>query len=242
MRPDPFILDTAVLKRVGGRLGSNPAGVFEDAAGRRYYVKSLESPALARNEYLAAALYALAGAPTLRYVPTNDPCAVATEFVALDKKLLAQLSEAERRAAQHWLGVHAWTANWDAAGYTGDNQGVAGGRVLTLDVGGALEFRAQGDPKGKAFGVQVGELDALRTDVENPHAVRLFGTMDPSAVRAAIAVVARIPDARIRATVAEHGGSAALAEKLVARKADLAQRMAALAATDASELPSCQEL
>ena len=227
------VLDTAALRRVGGRLGSNPAGIFEDAAGKRYYVKSLESRALARNEYLAAALYALAGAPTLRYVPTNDPCAVATEFVTLDKKLITQLSDAERRAAQHWLGVHAWTANWDAAGYSGDNQGVAEGRVLTLDVGGALEYRAQGDPKGKAFGVQVGELDALRSDADNPHAVRLFGAMDPAAVRAAIEVVARIPDALVRQTVAEHGGSAALADKLVARKADLARRLAAPAASAA---------
>ena len=225
-----FVLDTAALHRVGGRLGSNPAGVFEDAAGKRYYVKSLESAALARNEYLAAALYALAGAPTLRYVRCNDACAVATEFVALDKKLVAQLSDAERRAAQHWLGVHAWTANWDAAGYTGDNQGVAEGRVLTLDVGGALEFRAQGDPKGKAFGLQVGELDALRTDADNPHAVRLFGGMDAAAVRDAIAVVASIPDVRIRATVAEYSGSAALADKLLARKADLARRLAAATA------------
>jgi hypothetical protein len=233
MNAESFVLDTAALRRVGGRLGSNPAGVFEDAAGKRYYVKSLESPALARNEYLAAALYALAGAPTLRYVRCTDPCAVATEFVALDKKLVAQLSAAERRAAQHWLGVHAWTANWDAAGYIGDNQGVAAGRVLTLDVGGALEFRAQGDPKGKAFGVQVGEVDALRTDADNPHAVRLFGEMDAMAVREAMAVVARIPDERIRATVAEHGGRAALADKLLARKVDLARRLPAPASTEA---------
>ena len=143
------------------------------------------------------------------------------------------LNEPERRAAQQWLGVHAWTANWDVAGYTGDNQGVAAGRVLTLDVGGALEFRAQGDPKGKAFGIQVGELDALRTDTDNPHAVRLFGDMDAVAVRAAIEVVARIPDAQICQAIAEHGGSAALADKLLARKADLTRRMTAPASTEA---------
>lgn len=239
MRLDSFVLDTAALRRVGGRLGSNPAGVYEDALGRRYYVKSLESPALARNEYLAAALYQLAGAPTLRYVRTTDPCAVATEFVTLDKKLLAQLNAHERREAQHWLGVHAWTANWDAAGYTGDNQGVADGRVLTLDVGGALDFRAQGDPKGKAFGVQVGELDALRTDADNPHAVRLFGDMDAEALRTAIEVVTRIPDEQIRLTIAEHGGIDALADKMIARKADLARRWSGLARTEIQGLQSC---
>ena len=68
---------------------------------------------------------------------------------------------------------------------------------------------------------------ALPIYTDNPHAVRLFGDMDAVAVRAAIEVVARIPDERIRATVAEHGGSAALADKLLARKADLTRRLAA---------------
>ena len=101
MNAESFVLDIAALRRVGGRLGSNPAGVFEDAAGKRYYVKSLESPALARNEYLAAALYAQAGAPTLRYVRCTDPCAVATEFVALDKKLVAQDRKSTRLNSSH---------------------------------------------------------------------------------------------------------------------------------------------
>jgi hypothetical protein len=145
----------------------------------------------------------------------------------LDKKLISQLDEAERRQAQHWLGVHAWTANWDAAGYGGDNQGVLGGTVLTLDVGGALEFRAQGSPKGRAFGTEVGELDRLRQDPDNPHARRLFGDIGDTALRESVTVVTRIPDGDIRACVLAHGGNVALAEKMVARKADLARRLGA---------------
>ncbi|WP_217808700.1 hypothetical protein [Derxia lacustris] len=49
--------------------------------------------------------------------------------------------------------------------------------------------------------------------------------MSEDAVRAAIAVVAAIDDDAIRATVRDAGGSAALAEKLVARKADMARRL-----------------
>lgn len=220
-------LDTRALRRVGGPLGSNPGGVYEDAQGQRYYVKTLESAAQARNERLAAALYRLAGAPTLHYVPTVAPTEVATTWQALDKRRAAHLDVAERRQAQHWLGVHAWTANWDAAGFDGDNQGVAGDTVLTLDVGGALEFRAQGDRKGPAFGTEVGELDALRTDPDNPHAVRLFGDIGPAALREAIEVVTRLPEAAIRSTVAAHGGSEALATKLLARQANLACRLQA---------------
>ncbi|ARE39946.1 hypothetical protein RGUI_1805 [Rhodovulum sp. P5] len=221
---DDVPLDMAALEKAGPGMGSNPGGVYRDGAGRQYYVKELESPAHARNERIAARLYHLAGAPTLRYVATVDPCLVATEFVTLEKRCIARFSEDERRQAQRWLGVHAWTANWDAVGFDGDNQGVAGGVVMTLDTGGALAFRASGDPKGKAFGESVGELDRLRTDPDNPHAVRLFGDMSVEQVADAVAVVTRLPDGEVRRVVQTLGGSAKLAAKMIARKADMARR------------------
>jgi hypothetical protein len=219
------IIDTARLRQIGSRLGSNPAGVFEDQQGRRFYVKSLESPAYACNELLAARLYQLAGAPTLMYLRTTQDNEVATEMVNLDKKYVGQLDPEERRQAQRWFGVHAWTANWDAAGFQGDNQGIVAGQVLTLDVGGALEFRAMGNPKGKAFGTQVGELDRLRQDADNPYAVKLFGNMDEAALQASIQVVTQIPDDLIRQVITDYGGSVALADKMLARKVDMARRL-----------------
>jgi hypothetical protein len=221
---DTRVIDTAAMRKIGGQMGTNPGGVYQDDGGRRFYVKSLETPAHARNEIIAAKLYQLAGAPTLTYVRAKEPNQIATAFIGLEKKRISQLSDEERRRAQHWLGVHAWTANWDAAGFDGDNQGVAGGVVMTLDVGGALEFRALGDPKGKAFGTCVGEIDTLRKEADNPYATRLFGDMSPAAINEAIAVVTRIPDAAIRRVVAENGGSSALADKMIARKADMAGR------------------
>lgn len=224
MNADNPLIDTATMQRVGGQLGTNPAGIFQDNNGRRYYVKTLESPAHARNEMIAAKLYQLAGAPTLTYVSTTAPDQIATEWVELDKKCIAHLNESERKQAQRWFSVHAWTANWDAAGYNGDNQGVVNGKVLTLDVGGALTFRAQGDPKGKAFGTRVDELDVLRTDDGNPHAVRLFSDMSPGEIEQAIMVVLRIADQQIRQVIIDSGGGDALAEKMIARKADMARR------------------
>jgi hypothetical protein len=221
---DNRFIDTSAMQKIGGQMGTNPGGLYQDATGRRFYVKTLDSPAHVRNEIIAAKLYQLAGAPTLTYVNVKEPNQIATEFVELEKKRISQLSDEERGQAQRWLGVHAWTANWDAAGFDGDNQGVANGVVMTLDVGGALEFRAQGDPKGKAFGACVGEIDSLRTEADNPHATRLFGDMSAVEINAAIAVVTRIPDAAIRRVVAENGGSSALAEKMIARKADMAGR------------------
>lgn len=222
-------LDVATLRRVGGRLGTNAGGTFEDERGRRFYVKTVETAAAARNERLAAELYRLAGAPTLTYVPVRDATRVATVFVELDERHAARFDAGERRQARRWFGVHAWTANWDAVGFGGDNQGVVGGVVTTLDVGGALELRALGDPKGEAFGPTVGEIDRMRHDPDNPHAARLFGDMSPAEIAEAIAVVARVPDVAIRRVVAENGGPPALADKLIARKADMIRRAADLA-------------
>ncbi len=168
-------------------------------------------------------MYQLAGAPTLNYVRTNAANEIATEWVELDKKCVAHLSESERIQAQHWFAVHAWTANWDAAGFDGDNQGVVDGRVLTLDVGGALAFRAQGDPKGKAFATQVNELDVMRSDPGNPHARKLFGDMNAEALQASIERVTGIPDQHIHDVIVENGGSEKLAQKMIARKWDMAK-------------------
>lgn len=230
----PTVVDPREMERVGGALGSNPAGIYQDDAGRRYYVKTLESPELARNEWIAAQLYRLAGAPTLHYLPTRSPHQVATVWQDLDKSRLAQFDASECRQAQQVFGVHAWTANWDAVGFQGDNQGVAAGRVLTLDVGGALAYRAQGDPKGHAFGPVVDEIDRLRRDPDNPHARRLFGAMDAAALRAALEQVTRLPDAHVRDCVLSHGGGPALADKMLARKADMARRLAGLEAASAA--------
>jgi hypothetical protein len=219
------LIDTTAMQRISGQMGTNPGGIFQDESGRRYYVKTLESPAHARNETIAARFYQLAGAPTLTYVRTTAPDQIATEWVHLDKKCVAHLSESERKQAQRWFGVHAWTANWDAAGFDGDNQGVSDGKVLTLDVGGALAFRAQGDPKGKAFDTHVGELDVLRCDDGNPHAVKLFADMSPDDIKQAIKLVVRIPNVQIRQVIIDSRGSDKLAEKMIARKADMAGRL-----------------
>jgi hypothetical protein len=225
MSADTPLIDTSTMQRVGGQLGTNPAGIYRNQEGRRYYVKTLESAAHARNEYIAAMLYRLAGAPTLNYQRTTATEQVATEWLELEKKCVAHLGEGERKQAQQWFGVHCWTANWDAAGYDGDNQGVINGRVVTLDVGGALAFRASGDPKGQAFGTRVDELELMRSDRDNPHAVTLFGDMGSAEIRQAIMVVTEIPDEAIRQVVLENGGSEKLAVKMIARKADMAGRL-----------------
>ena len=58
---------------------------------------------------------------------------------------------------------HAAIANWDMLGMHDDNVlRRPDGSLSYVDVGGAGPYRAQGAPKGRAFGSTVGELDTLR--------------------------------------------------------------------------------
>jgi phage-related protein (TIGR01555 family) len=218
-------IDVGSLKKVGGQKGSNPGGVYEDGEGTRFYVKKGKSKDHVRNEMIAAALYNLAGSPTLRYRPVEGGGHVATEMADLDKDNASKLSPEERDEAAQDLAVHAWLGNWDAVGTGGDNVGAVKGRPVSLDLGGALEYRAQGAPKGKAFGASVGELDTLRDPKSNPDAAKVFGAMTPSDMRESARYVTAIPDSRIKATVAKLGGAPELADKLIARKQDIAARM-----------------
>jgi phage-related protein (TIGR01555 family) len=217
-------IDVAKLKKIGGQKGSNPGGVYEGEDGQRFYVKKGKSEAHVRNELIAASLYDLAGTPTLQYRPVEGGGHVATEMAKLDKDNASKLSADERSEAARDFAVHAWLGNWDAVGLGGDNLGIVDGTPVALDLGGALEFRAQGAPKGKAFGDSVGELDTLRDPGTNKDAAGIFGKMTPAEMRESARYVTSIPDVKIRAAVERGGGPKELADKLIARKADVAQR------------------
>lgn len=219
-------LKMADLKKQGNQLGSNPGGVYSDKEGKKFYIKHAATKAHAQNEKTAAKLYQLAGANTLKYRDVDGDQHVATEWQELDKKNINDFTPEQRKEAAKDFAVHAWLSNWDAAGLGGDNQGVLNGKTTTLDVGGSLRFRAQGGPKGGAFGDKVSEFDTLRDKKMNPDAAGLFGKMSPEEIKASVEQVASIPDAKIRAVV---GNDKELADRLIARKKDLASRVGIIA-------------
>ena len=224
-KPEPKPpLDPSVLKRVGKQMGSNPGGVFEDEKGRKFYVKEGRSKDHVRNEMTAADLYDLAGAPTLNYREVAGGAHIASEMEKLDKDHASQLSDAERKKAKRDFAAHAWTANYDAVGMGGDNLVAVHGEPFSVDLGGALEYRAQGKPKGAAFGNQVTELDSMRDPGIAPDASKVFGDITPSEFRESAARVTRISDKAIRDAVKARGGTDALADKMIARRDDVAKR------------------
>ena len=231
-------------KKVGGQKGSNPAAQMEDESGAKHYVKFQKSDEHAKNEVLASRLYAAAGADALqpKLVDVGDgKLGTATRW-AEGVKLIDHNSASERAAAQENFATHAWLANWDAPGLTYDNQGVINGQMHTLDVGGSLLFRAQGGPKGAAFGNAATEWDTLRMP-NNVQAHKLFGEMTDEQLKDSAKRVAIIPDETIKAMVAEHGpgtemDKAGLASKLIARKHDI---IAKAGLTEADLKPSATE-
>ncbi len=222
----PGLLDFETLKKIAPKKGSNEGGVYQAPEGAKYYVKTPKSAAHVKNELAAATLYNLAGAGTLKYKGVKDGKHVATRMTDLDKLNAKDLSPAEKKEAQSNLAVHAWLANWDAIGTGGDNQGVVDGKATTLDVGGALEYRAQGEPKGKAFGNVVDEMVAM-TD-SKIEAGQFFGDMSDQDQIASIEKVTSLSDQEIIDTVKGVGGSDELAKKLIARKDNLADQAAAI--------------
>jgi|GEM_PF-311641 len=212
------------LKKVGAQMGSNPGGVYEAESGNRFYVKAGKSADHVKNELIAAKLLRLTGARTLRFRDVEGGKHVATEMSKLDKKNANDFTAKERYEAQQDFIAHAWIANWDAVGLGGDNLGVVKGRPTALDVGGALEYRAQGSSKGKAFGDKVGEIDTLRDRKMNPDSAKMYGDMTPAQLRESARYVTSIPSGKIKAAVEGMGGSPELAAKLIARRDDIAKR------------------
>lgn len=224
------------LKRVGKQMGSNPGGVFEDKSGQRFYVKQGKSKAHVDTELAAADLYKLAGTPTLDYQAVEGGKHIATKMEKLDADRLSKLSPAERKKAQDDFVTHAWLANWDAVGLGGDNIGTVNGVPTALDLGGALAYRAMGAPKGDKFGATVGELDTLRSKAMNPDAASLYGGMSDADMRQSAKKVLAIPDKAIRKTIEQRGLGSDLADKLIARKKDIAKRLGGAAADSVGKL------
>ena len=218
-------LKVSELKHVGPQMGSNKGGVFEDKSGKQFYVKEGKSKDHVRNELLAGDLYNLAGSKTLDYKPVEGGAHIATAMTKLDKKNANHFSPAETKAAQRDFATHAWLANWDAAGMGGDNQAIIKGEPVSVDLGGALNYRAQGLPKGSKFGMSVGELATLRDPKMNPDTAKLFKDITPEDIKGGGQRIANIKDADIRDAVARHGYGPDLADKLIARKNDLAKQV-----------------
>lgn len=231
----------SAMKYEGGKPGgSNPGGMYSDAEGKWLVKGSNAGDATDRskNEVLASKLMAAvgAGAPDMKLVDLEGKhgggIGVASKWlaggVALDAKNPAHVA-----AAQADFAVHAWLANYDVLGLSMDNTQIIGGKAVNIDPGGALLYRAQGQPKGDKFTTKATEFDSLRDASINPNGAKIYGAMTASQLAASAEKLKAIDDDSIIKLVQTYGpgddiGKSVLAAKLIARKQDILARVAAL--------------
>lgn len=215
-------------EKVGVQKGSNPGGFYKDPDGVEWYCKFPKSDAIAKNEVLASKLYTAAGVevPELKHITMDGKLGVASRVIPGLHADQAALKKGNVPGANDGFAVDAWLANWDVVGLAYDNLMLDDkGHAVRVDVGGSLVFRAQGEPKGAAFGAQVGELTSL-IDGKNQQSTAVFGKINIDQVVEGIRKVEAVPDALIRRLCEEYGpGSKAqrsqLASTLLSRKAYL---------------------
>lgn len=161
MSPFEQAFDYLRQNRPQGRLmgGSTGARGYDLPMGQ-FVGKRGDSPQHIQNEY-----------DMNRYL--NELGVSVPQAQMEDGLMLTQMEEGQRlgfnpsagdiRQLQRDFVPHATIANWDMLGLDRDNViRRPDGTLSYVDVGGAGPFRAQGAPKGAAFGAKVGELDTLR--------------------------------------------------------------------------------
>lgn len=213
---NPLFFDD--FEQIGPQRGSNPGGLFKSkTTGESWYIKFPQSTEHARNEALAADLYQQAGVkvPEVKLVYDRGRVGVASKIIDGLEQNGAMLAQA--KGAYDGFAVDAWLANWDVVGLNFDNMLIKNGMAYRVDTGGALLFRAQGMPKGAAFGNIVEEWNTFRT-VSNFTTTQVFKDISEKKLIASANKVLKISDKAIRDTVRLYGFDTDLATLLIERK------------------------
>lgn len=188
---EPFPNDVDALEVVKQLPGSTGAQLVRDPnTGTLYVRKRGANEAHLREEMTADAVYRALGVNVpefqqyrdangklvklARYIP--DTTSLANLDAKAKKKAIAQLREG--------FAADALLGNWDVIGLDEDNVLIStDGTVYRIDNGGAMRFRAQGQPKApEAFNGGVVDLWGMRDKAINRSAAGVFGTLTPAEI------------------------------------------------------------
>ncbi len=177
------VADISDWEKVGNAKGSNPGGVYQAPNGAKFYAK-FPGKADPRNELVASKLYEMAGlkVPTSGLVKRGKKTGIASLWMdGLEQASPDKLRKAE--GVHDGFVVDAWLGNWDVIGTGYDNLLLnSKGEAVRVDPGGALLYRAQGEPKGDDFGPDVQELKSMLDSSVNPYAAKVFAGIDEEAL------------------------------------------------------------
>lgn len=211
-------LNTAKFEFISPQKGSNPGGFFRDPdTNTQWYIKQPQSEDHVRNEILAARLYELAGVKVPEIKPTmfeGNP-AVASKIIDGSTLNKFQLQTWVKTEIGKDMPIDAWLANWDTVGTGKDNIifDNYSGLPYRIDMGGALRYRAKGEPKGDKFGADVTELKTFLDPNINKDAADIFGGVNKQLTWDAVKRLEQIEPGQI-AKVIEQWGPHDEAEKV----------------------------
>jgi len=189
--------------------GGNPGAFYKDTTtGKSYYIKTLKTEDIARNEVLASRLYESAGveAPKYHYMPKDGQHFVASEVIEGISESQAKLTGNLVDNIHENFAVDAWLSNWDVVGLNYDNLVIVNNRAVRMDPGGALRYRAMGTLKGpNQFNDKVIELETFLDHGLNYQSASVFknGTHDQLII--GVKKVLRITDEQIDDLIDTHG-------------------------------------
>lgn len=196
------------------------------STGDKVYIKHAKSKDHAASEVLANRLYEMAGVNVAETIMGDDGITIGSKLVPTHTSKIdvgGALNDPEVMArVRADFAIDAWLANWDVAGLGLENTQIVDGYPYRIDAGGALLYRAQGSPKGAAFGPVVGELETLRSAAMNPAAAKVFKDVTDKEITAGIERIAAISPQQISAAIDDSGIDLALAktieDTLIARR------------------------
>jgi hypothetical protein len=179
------------LQRMQSLGGSTGAWQAIDNNGKNWVVKqylNAQNPSnSAANEYIASQLYKEIGVdvPLAKLTYIDGKVAYVTEM--LNGTELGKLPiEIIKDGVKQGFVADAYLANWDSIGLNADNILVANGKFYRIDMGGSLLYRAQGSPKGMAFGSEVKELNTLLDQYKNKMGAKYYSGITDEQIYAQI--------------------------------------------------------
>lgn len=214
--------DLVDLRRVKSLPGSTRPELMENIhTGKQWVMKSTTAgiaPEHLKSEALADKLYSILGIETAKsgIKETATGPVKLSEFLEGGQTLAdaksnglkgAALKYVHERAHQGFV-ADALFANHDVVGLSFDNLFIIGSKPIRIDNGGALKYRAQGQPKNN-FGPIVTELNSMRDPSVNSNTAEVFGTITQARIDAQIKAIVKkrkelleaIPDEGLRATI-----------------------------------------
>lgn len=171
----------------GTHVGGTTGGLKVTVGDKSYFVKASKGAITGKHlgmEYLSGILYKNLGleSPHQTLHQANDKTYLISDWVPNTKSIGETTNNGKNISADmktqltKSYGADVLLANWDSIGANHENTVVSdSGKLIHLDNGGALEYRAQGTPKGEAFGLNPTEMETFADKSKAPQAHAYYG-------------------------------------------------------------------